>query len=498
MDEQDYVPAPKRDIDYRGIKHDTYDAYGVKLSGEDYAFPFVSRKGNGNPAQVATLFRTMGEKKFRWSGAVPDAGLFGMNLFPPGSSDQITITEGAFDALAAYEMQGSKYPVVSIKNGAESAAKDCVDNFEYLNSFNKIVVCFDADEAKTSPDGKVRYPGQEAAIQVASIFPIGKVRIVTLAKHKDANDYLRAGDHKSFINEWWKAAVYTPAGLKLGSGMWEEIAKPKNYETVTYPWSGLQYATYGLRLSEFVVITAQTKIGKTTLLKELASHLLKETEEKKRGVGFMMFEETNADTCLGLMSIQANKSLHLPDVRAEVEEKELKEYYDAAVNSDRVVIWDHFGSNSIGEVLAKIRHMAALGCKYIILDHLSIVVSDQSGDERKQLDELATKIKTLCMELSICVIAVIHQNRQNQVRGTAGVEQLANIVIKLDRDITDPSAWRRNVTSVTVTANRFCGRSGPVCCLFYDERTGRMEELTKEQEQEYRDGKDHATAEKFA
>jgi len=27
----------------------------------------------------------------------------------------------------------------------------------------------------------------------------------------------------------------------------------------------------------------------------------------------------------------------------------------------------------------KIRHMAALGCKYIVLDHLSIVVSDQSA-----------------------------------------------------------------------------------------------------------------------
>ena len=150
-----------------------------------------------------------------------------------------------------------------------------------------------------------------------------------------------------------------------------------------------------------------------------------------KGIGLLHLEEPNSDTALGLMSITANKPLHLPDVRETVDNDELRKYFDSTINNDRVVIWDHFGSNSIHEVLAKIRHMHNLGCKYIVLDHLSIVVSDQSGDERKQLDEISTKLKTLCMELNIAVIAVIHQNRQGQIRGTAGVEQLANMVIKL-------------------------------------------------------------------
>jgi hypothetical protein len=137
--------------------------------------------------------------------------------------------------------------------------------------------------------------------------------------------------------------------------------------------------------------------------------------------------------------------------------------YDAVINNSRVVIWDHFGSNTVDAVLDKIRHMHALGCKYIVLDHLSIVVSDQSGDERKQLDEIATKAKTLCMNLNIALICVIHQNRQGQIRGTAGVEQLANIVIKLYRDNKDLNEWRRNVTKVVVEKNRFCGRTGPAC-----------------------------------
>jgi twinkle protein len=141
------------------------------------------------------------------------------------------------------------------------------------------------------------------------------------------------------------------------------------------------------------------------------------------------------------------------------------------------VIYDHFGSNEIESIVAKVRHMAALGCKYIVLDHLSIVVSDQNGDERKQLDEISTKLKTLCMEANIALIAVIHQNRQGQIRGTAGVEQLANIVLRLERDLTSPDPWRRNVTKVWVEKNRFCGRTGPASWLFFDDITGRMIEL---------------------
>ena len=108
-------------------------------------------------------------------------------------------------------------------------------------------------------------------------------------------------------------------------------------------------------------------------------------------------------------------------------------------------------------------------------------MSDQSGDERKQLDEISTKLKTLTMELDLAVIAVIHTNRQGQIRGTAGVEQLANIVLRLERDKTDVNEWRRNVTKLTVEKNRFCGYTGMACCLWYNKDTGRLSELEDEE-----------------
>ena len=200
-----------------------------------------------------------------------------------------------------------------------------------------------------------------------------------------------------------------------------------------------------------------------------------EVKEKGYGVGFLHLEELDTDLALGLMSIHANKRFNLPDTEKTVDE--MKKAYDEIINTSRVVIYDHFGSNEIDAIIAKIRHMAALGCKYIVLDHLSIVVSDQNGDERKQLDEITTKLKTFCMEANVALIAVIHQNRNGQIRGTAGVEQLANIILRLERDLTNPDPWRRNITKVWVEKNRFCGRTGPAAWLFFDDITGRLVEL---------------------
>jgi twinkle protein len=246
--------------------------------------------------------------------------------------------------------------------------------------------------------------------------------------------------------------------------------------------------TYGIRLSEFVVINAPTGVGKTSFLKEVEYAVLTnpEVREKGYGVGFLHLEELDSDLALGLMSIHANKRFGLPDTNAS--EDELRKAFSEVIDTPRVVIYDHFGSNEIDAIVAKVRHMAALGCKYIVLDHLSIVVSDQSGDERKQLDEISTKLKTLCMEANITLIAVIHQNRQGQIRGTAGVEQLANIVIRLERDLVSPDAWRRNVTKVWVEKNRFCGRTGPAAWLFFDDATGRMMELDEVAITKYEEG----------
>lgn len=475
------TPLPERKqpaIQDRGINADSVNKFGVTVNTNPdslvgHVYPYFDEEGR----HVANKVRKKGEKSFYWEGDVSSGRLFGQQAFPAGGR-AITVVEGECDALANYQLTGSRYPCVSVKSASE-AKKNCVDSFEYLNSFEKIVLCFDSDE-----------PGQKAAHQVAQLFSPGKVHIVKLQKGKDANEYLQNGWVREYVDEWHRAPAYTPDGLQFGSdpALYDEIVNYKEPQSVPYPWKGLNRSTYGLRLGELTLFTADTGIGKTTFMKEIEYCLLMDKELQKReyGVGFLHLEEPKRETALGLMSIHHNKPYHLPDTPKS--EEELRRAYDAVVNSKRVVIYDHFGSNEIDAILAKIRHMSALGCRYIVLDHLSIIVSDHHGDERKQLDEISTKLKTLTINLNICVIAVIHINRQGGVRGSAGPEQVSNNVIRLERDKKEADEWRRNVTRITVEKCRLSGRSGPVAWVYYNPETGRLEELNEEQAKIFEQG----------
>lgn len=465
----------------RGIDGSTIDKYKVSISvNPDNPIEAVFPRFDKNDRHVANQIR-YDNKGFSFEGDKSALKLFGENLFSPNQRS-ITVTEGYYDTLAAFQMTGSRFPNVGVQS-ASSAKKEIVNSFEYLNSFENIIINFDSDEV-----------GQKAAQECAQLFAPGKVRNLKLLKAKDANDYLINGWDKEFINEWHRAPTFMPDGLLLGSSpeLLDDIINYKEPHSIPYPWEGLNKATYGLRLSELTLFTADTGIGKTTFMKEIEYQLLqdKELAERGYGVGFLHLEETKRDTALGLMSIHKNKPYHLPDT--EKTSDELLEVYNQVVNTPRVVIYDHFGSNTVDAVLDKIRHMAAMGCRYIVIDHLSIIVSDQSGDERKQLDEISTKLKTLTLNLNICCIAVIHVNRKGEVRGSAGPEQVSNNVIRLERDKKEVDEWRRNVTKISVEKCRLSGRTGPAAWVFYDSMTNRLVEMSKEDIERFEAGDNNA------
>ena len=476
--EKAYIPPKDGVIDTiwdRKISRETAKRYAVEVHDNGARTDWQLYTPDNEPHAVKT--RRPGHK-FTVEGSIKGAGLYGRHLFPAGSAKAITVTEGYEDALASYQMQGSKFPVVSVHSSA-TALMDMRTDFEYLNSFETIVLCFDNDEA-----------GQKAIKKVCEglPFPMGKIKVVRLKRYKDSSDYLLHGQDAAYMKEWWQAEAYRPDGLVLGMDLWDEIIREDNYFMVDYPWKGLNAKTYGLRTSELTVIHAPPKVGKTSIIKAIEHKLLTDPVviEKGYGIGFMHFEEPKKDLARGLLSIHNGVPYHLPDVAKP--EADLRKAYEELLDNNRVVIYDHFGSNDINVVLSKVRHMAAMGCKYIVIDHLSIIVSDQSGDERKQLDEICTKLKTLTMELDLCIIAVIHENRGGEIRGTMAAQQLANIVIKLERDKLDKDPWRANVTTVTVMDNRFCGRCGVACYLYYDEDTARLSELTQEQAAAYEAG----------
>ena len=458
----------------RGLTRDTCLEYGIGSKDNYYYFPYY----NGDTL-VAYKKRNTDEKRFSIEGAWQQGTLFGQQLFNKGGK-YVTITEGEFDAAAAYQMLGSKYPVVSVRNGAGNAAQDIKANYEWLDSFENVVICFDNDDA-----------GRVAATQVAEILGTKAKIFKGRSDFKDACDFNYKGEVKEFVDLWWKAERFTPDGIIDGAGLWELVNQPVERSKVQYPYSGLNDLTYGIREGELVTITAGSGLGKSQFLREIVFHILNNTSDEN--IGLLFLEESVKRTAKSLMSLAANKPLHLPDTEATVEE--LRSAFDSTLGTGRVFLFDHFGSTAIDNIINRVRFMAkALDCRYIFLDHVSIVVSAQeNGDERKALDEIMTKLRMIVQETGIALFCVSHLKRPDgkgheegastslsALRGSGSIGQLSDMVLGLERNGQAEDLKERHTTKVRVLKNRFSGLTGPACGLYYDRVTGRMSETIVE------------------
>ena len=65
----------------------------------------------------------------------------------------------------------------------------------------------------------------------------------------------------------------------------------------------------------------------------------------------------------------------------------------------------------------------------------------------------------------------------SHLRGSAGIAQLSDMVISLERDSQNENAEIRNTTLVRVLKNRFSGDTGPASYIQYDRTTGRQFEI---------------------
>lgn len=469
-----FEDANYRTIIDRGISSDTARAYKCVQADGNTAFAYTDDRGN----IIAEKIRSA-EKKFYVNGNWKDAQLYGQHLFSKGGKF-VTIVEGEFDAMAAYQMLGSKYPVVSIRNGASSAAKDIRKQYEWIDSFENIVICFDADD-----------PGQKAASQVAEMFG-NKAKIF---KHldgiKDACEYLQKKKMKEFSDKWWSAEQHVPDGIIVGSALLDEVMKPLAPADCEYPFAGVNDLTYGIRKGELVTITAGSGLGKSQFVREIVWHVLNKTEDN---LGLMFLEESVRKTGLSLMSLAANQPLHLPDSDATEEEK--RDAFTKTLGTDRIYLFDHFGSTSVDNIINRVKYLAkGLDCSYIFLDHISIVVSAQaSGDERKAIDEIMTRLRMVVQETGIALIVVSHLKRPDskgheegaatslaQLRGSGSIAQLSDMVIGLERNGQAEDETERNTTRVRVLKNRFSGTTGPASALLYSRNTGRMTEVEEEE-----------------
>ena len=469
----DLISGETRPLVKRKINKETVNKFNYKIGKHNNATVQIANYYDKNNTLVAQKLRYP-NKSFQWIGDSKQAVLFGQNLWRDGGK-QVCIVEGEIDAMSLSQIQNNKWAVVSVKTGSQGAKKDLQQQLEWLEKFEKIILMFDNDEA-----------GKKASEDCSKLFTPNKCRIATLPR-KDPNEMLVAGETKQLIDCMWGAKEYRPDGIISGQDIFETLVKEDDTETIPYPFECLNKKTLGMRRRELITVTSGTGQGKSQLCRQIAHHLIKQGES----VGYIALEESVKRTALGIMGIDLQKPLHL--TKEGVSEDDFRNSFSSTVGSGLLYLYDSFGSTESENLLSKIRYLAkGLGVRWVILDHLSIVISGlENLDERKLIDVTMTKLRTLVEETGIGLILVSHLRRPegnkgyedgvqtslNSLRGSHAISQLSDGVISLERNQNDEE--KKNYTTVRVLKNRHNGDTGKCGTLFFDDETSCLIETTE-------------------
>jgi len=439
IEDQDFE---MKHIPIRGLSKSTTEKYNIlcKFYKKDPETPIEAGFIYPNGATKASAFK---QKKFYSTGDMANAGLFGKDKFQAGGK-VIFITEGEWDAPSIYEV--TKQAAVSVRSGS-SAKIDCKKDYDYLNSFDKIILAMDNDHI-----------GQKAAREIASLFDYHKVFNVEFVKHKDANDYLQNKDSKELLEALKSHSKYTPSSISNSFSQIKEILKGSKESMIgTYPFAGLQSALHGLHKGEIVIFKGDEGIGKTEVFRALQNHLLKESDENR--IGIFHLEEDNAQTVKGIANYYANYPYLHPD--NAYKEDEIFETYMKALNDndERVYIYESFDVEDHNILIDNIRFLvSACGCNFIFLDHITwLATGIESDDERKKLDNISQRLKLLAKELNFCLVVISHTNDEGKTRGSRNITKAADTVIHLQRDKVSPIENIRLRTNLLVEKGRIAG-----------------------------------------
>ena len=474
-DRTEPVGSPTRDIPTgipqplkaRSIHQETCEKWGYLCSGDAqiavYRDPKTRQPIGAKVRKAGKKFHTVGELSC----------LYGEWLWPSGQR-MLTIVEGEIDALSVSQAQGNKFPVVSIPTGANSAVGALERSYEWVSSFERINVWFDNDE-----------PGQKAARQVCEMLPPGKAHLVKATDLKDANEYLKAGRTKDIVDAIWRAEPFRPDGIVSGSDISLASIREGSVRGYSIPYPGLDAKLHGVRKRELTLLTAGSGIGKSTLAREMAYHL-----HQKHGmtIGNVFLEESSTKTAQGFIAI--HNSVPLGNLREKPDiidqgawERSLRE-----VVQERMYFYEHFGSLDSSNLLSKLRYLAVgCHCDFIVLDHISIVISGQEGSgegERKDIDRLMTDLRSLVENTGVGIIAIVHLSKPqgtaheeggrvtlSHLRGSGSLKQLSDNVIAMERDQQGDNS---DEALIRLLKCREFGELGECDTVSYSRETGRL------------------------
>jgi len=462
-------------ITSRGISKAVVDHFGIKMavnpdgSGGSHFYPYTK------DGKVIAYKERQLPKTFYIQGDFKDTELFGQTQAMGGKS--LVITEGELDACAVaqafYDKYGKIYPVVSIPSA--SGTKVLLEQLSFIRRFETVVLFFDQDEA-----------GQAAVEKAAKIIGAGRAKVAKLLEKDPSDELLKHGSAK-LLQAYWDAQTWSPAGIVVGEPIWDQFKARQEVESIPYPdcLNGLNEKLQGIRHGEITLFTSGTGSGKSTVIKEIALDLLAKTNDK---IGLISLEESVGDTAEKFISMSLQRSSM--DLKA-IPDAELRRGFEQVFKDERLVLLDHQGSCSDTSLLDKIEYMALMGCKYLILDHITIAVSEGSeglgGNEA--VDKLMSDLLKIVKKHNVWLGLISHLRKAtggnksfeegnlasiDDIKGSGSIKQISFDIIAFARNLVSDDQIERNTIEFRVLKSRFTGLTGRAGSAKYNPETGRL------------------------
>jgi len=438
----------------RSIDPEVAKIYGIQLQLDE----------EGNPVRYAfkhknnIKYRGYDEKVF-WvkESGVPMDDLFGPDFNAGGK--RLYLSEGEFDSASLYQALGKTYPVMSIPS-ASIGEKFIKKNIGYISSFQEVVYAGELDDA-----------GRKAAERLYAAIP-EKFWYVPLTKHKDANDFLQAGDETDLKWAALKPQRYAPDNFFCtDEDVKKALLEENPYEYVPTGHQGWDDKMRGLVKGGITFIKAPRGTGKTELIRYFETGILKSEDAR---IAMLHAEEMKSTTYRAMATYELGVNVRTRDDAKwnGITEEAVMEAALKATKGERTIIFEMRASDDPMKVLEYVRLAASVyGASYIFIDHvqrLAYLSAAGTDGATSLLTALGSRMAQLAKELNIGVIFISQVNDDGRTKYAAALEEEAIICVLLERDLDSDDEILQNTTRFVIDKNRPFSKLGDAGGVYYD------------------------------
>jgi hypothetical protein len=399
------------DRTYRCISPSTFSKFrygGYHKNGTDYEVASIIND-SGVVQSQNVRFQVDGKKSFfRCNSPDKDEANY---LFGQYSDQTLThkkmlvITEGELDCMSVYQAYAAKgdwIPFCVSLPGGSGSVSVLADQRHWLNKFEEIYLCFDADEA-----------GQAAVKKAIKILGTDKVREVKLkAEYKDANGYITAGawdDLRYAINNATSPAIPCITRKHGILNMLNRAAPPvlpTGVQVLDKILSG------GLAYGGLNVIVGGSGVGKSCLSYNAAANILKAGKK----VLVLNTEMKAIEPLLHFMSAYYNTPFYDLYSSCGSTKEEVQQWVDvvikpkaeAMLKEDNLTFFDGIETTPWTDAFNSIKaHVEADGVSLIVLDNLT-GLSESTSSKKQLLDTVLKDLNSLCRQYEVTGLILSH------------------------------------------------------------------------------------------